>query len=179
MGRALALQGQTVPSPGRGARAGCATSQPSALRTSRDTPEAGRQLCLHISARRLPPGSLICLRQPPAWCSPSTSPPSPFLILLLSTRWELPACASHNRSSRQELVSNCRGSRTYHPRSWLCDTTFLPPFYSKLECLGRNLVLFQHLEIVLLAPAGVQNWWELRPEDTAVNECPPTAAAHP
>lgn len=38
---------------------------------------------------------------------------------------------------------------------------------------------FQHLEIVLLAPAGAQNQWELKADDAAVNERHPMAVAHP
>lgn len=49
----------------------------------------------------------------------------------------------------------------------------------KPGCLGRNLVGFQHLEIVLLAPAGAQNQWELKADDAAVNERHPMAVAHP
>lgn len=127
MGRALALQGQTVPSPGWEARAGSATSQPSALCTSRDMLESGGKLCLHISTRRLPLGSLICLRQPLGWCSPSTSPPFSFCFKARGGSCCLTTAAA-DRACLQP-----QGQQDSLSQSWLRYTTFLPPFYSNLD----------------------------------------------
>lgn len=101
----------------------------SLMDTSQASSEAGRELSLHSSTWSpylLPPASSLVLSQP-ITCSP--------FLIPLGWRWELPAHLHRT-----------------HPAGAACHTTFLPPFRANLDAnLGRNLVPFQHLEMIPVA----------------------------
>lgn len=120
--------GRAVPSPGWGASAACATSN-LLLPTPAVTPSGKRTALPAHRCHRLPPGSLICLRQPPAWCPPSTSLHSSFCSEAGGG-----SCLSQTQPWGQAGAHlQSRDSRTHRPRGCLGDTPFLPCFYSNLD----------------------------------------------